>query len=207
MAALLMALAATPACEVRIEKLPEAIRAEMTGNSWKPECPASLDDLRLLHVPYVGFDDALHEGELVVHAQLAQDFADIFCELFVARFPIERMTRIDAYQGSDDASMADNNTSAFNCRFVQGTTTFSKHSWGAAVDINPRINPWVTKQGVFPPTGATFVDRSKVHKGLIVDKELVHAAFLKRGFTWGGSWSASKDYQHFEKRLKTDKHR
>src|SRR5262245_24225805 len=49
------------------------------------------------------------------------------------------------YRGSDDASMAADNTSAFNCRRAVGSATgsWSMHAYGLAVDVNPRENPYL----------------------------------------------------------------
>ena len=39
--------------------------------------------------------------------------------------------------------MRHDNTSAFNCRYVAGTTTWSQHAYGRAIDLNPVENPYV----------------------------------------------------------------
>jgi hypothetical protein len=177
--------------------------ALMKQYSWREGCPVPLTDLSYLEVSYWGFDGKVHLGELVVHQRVAVQLLEIFRELFAARFPIERMRLVDHYQGSDDKSMADNNTSAFNCRPVAGRTdVYSNHSFGLAIDINPLTNPYVTKKGkVSPPEGAKFKDRSIKAPGLIVADDACHKAFVSRGWTWGGAWKSSKDYQHFEVKL------
>jgi len=72
----------------------------------------------------------------------------------VRGFQIERITPIEEFNGDDDASMAANNTSAFNCRDVTGQPgKFSNHSWGRAIDINPLINPYVKGDKIYPPEG------------------------------------------------------
>ena len=55
--------------------------------------------------------------------------------------------------GDDDALMAADMTSAFNCRTVSGTTTWSTHAYGTAVDINPVENPYVRGDAVQPSAG------------------------------------------------------
>lgn len=85
--------------------------------SWRPGCPVSLDELRLLTVDHWGYDGAEHQGELVVHADHAEGVVSAFRALFAARFPIERMELVDAYGGDDHASTLANNTSGFNCRW------------------------------------------------------------------------------------------
>ncbi len=136
-------------------------------------------------------------GKLVVAAGLASQVVDIFRDLYDARFPIERMRLVDEYGGDDDQSMAANNTSAFNCRLVTGGSSYSEHSYGRAIDINPLVNPYVKGSIVLPLGGSPYVDRSLDAPGMIhaID-EVVHA-FASRGWIWGGTWSSLKDYQHF----------
>jgi hypothetical protein len=157
--------------------------------------------LAYLRVTYLGYDGKAHDdGELVVHQALAQEVLDIFAELFSLDYPIAKMRVVDAYGGDDDASMADNNTSAFNCRSVAGKPgTLSKHSLGRAIDVNPLVNPMIAKGQVSPPGGREFADRGKRVPGLLRAGDDSVRAFTRRGWTWGGAWRSLKDYQHFEK--------
>lgn len=125
--------------------LPPRVAAGMVrSGSWREGCPVPLRDLSYLVLTYRGFDNKSHAGELVVHRKLALPVVKAFAELFTMKFPLERMELIEAYNGSDDKSMAANNTSAFNCRDVAGKPgVFSKHSYGAAIDINPVQNPYL----------------------------------------------------------------
>jgi hypothetical protein len=178
-------------------RIDEATRARMT-DSWRPGCPVAIEDLRLLTLDHWGFDGRVHEGELVIHRHHATAVLGVFEELFEARFPIRRMELVDEYGADDDRSMAANNTSAFNCRAVTGGAAWSQHSYGWAIDINPVQNPFVTSSGtVLPPAGAKYVDRSQKTKGIIRAGGVVVKAFAAIGWGWGGSWSSTKDYQHF----------
>ena len=67
--------------------------------------------------------------------------------LYAEGFPIRRMVPVDAYGGSDYRSIEADNTSAFNCRYVDGTTRWSEHAYGRAIDVNPIENPYVTSAG------------------------------------------------------------
>jgi hypothetical protein len=165
--------------------------------SWRPGCPVPLDDLRLLTLTHWGFDGEVHRGELVVHAEEASAVTEAFRALFRARFPIKRMRLVDVYGGDDDRSMAANNTSAFNCRTVEGSSSWSEHAYGRALDINPIQNPFVQDGRVSPPAGARYLDRSHRAKGLIRADDAVVRAFAAIGWGWGGYWTLSKDYQHF----------
>jgi hypothetical protein len=174
------------------------VTAEELGESWHEGCPVGASELRTLEVSHWAEGGRVEEGRLIVGARFAEDLASVFGAIFAAGFPIERMEPVAEYGADDDASMAANNTSAFNCRFVAGTTTWSEHAYGRAVDLNPLVNPYVTKNGsVFPPGGAAYVDRDPGVAGLVVDGDPVVEAFAGIGWGWGGHWQGAKDYQHF----------
>ena len=166
-------------------------------------CPVPLTDLRYLRVSYVGFDSRSHSGELVVHRRYADAVVDVFRRLYRARWPIQRMRLVDRYRARDERSMAANNTSAYNCRHVAGSGAWSAHAYGAAIDVNPMQNPYLTESSIYPPAAARFaeIDRSAtarhVHAGVIHDGDIVVRSFARIGWEWGGHWSAYKDYQHF----------
>lgn len=144
-------------------------------------------------VPYWSFEGEERIGQLVIHKDLADDAKAIFGELRAMRFPIRKVVPIDAYGFDDEASMRENNTSAFNYRMIAGTDRLSNHAFGRAIDVNPLLNPYVRGELV-APAGAVY-DSSV--PGAIT--EAVAQAFLSRGWQWGGHWSDRKDWQHFEK--------
>ena len=177
-----------------------ATRERMTGVSWRPGCPVGLADLRLLRVRHWGFDGAVHRGRLVVHEDSARAMVGTMGRLFHLRFPIRRMRLVDAYGADDRRSMAADNTSAFNCRYVSGTSRWSEHAYGHAIDVNPIENPYVTDSGyVSPPAGAPFANRSRNAAGMIHGGDAVVKAFARRvGWEWLGEGRQSyRDYQHF----------
>jgi D-alanyl-D-alanine carboxypeptidase len=206
----LILLAATAAAAEpmtsRHEPLPDQVWAEMQGSSWHPNrgCPPR-EALALLTVPYRDFAGETRRGRLVFAKRVANQVASIFTEIFESqKFRIERMELVDKYRGDDDASMAANNTSAFNCRFVAGTKVLSAHALGIAIDINPEQNPWVDGADTAPPKGRAFDRPSKrqsAHRrgqpGIIMQGDVVVRAFKQQGWKWGGDWSSKKDYQHF----------
>ena len=165
--------------------------------SWRPGCPVALEDLRRIELTHWGFDGKPHDGELVVHAEHADDVVSAFEAIYRARFPIEQMRLVDEFGADDDRSMAANNTSAFNCRSVAGSQRWSEHAYGRAIDINPVQNPYVTRGDVQPPAGAAHTDRSSAAPGMITAGGPVTKAFAAIGWGWGGTWSSGKDYQHF----------
>ncbi|MDQ4090814.1 MAG: M15 family metallopeptidase [Actinomycetota bacterium] len=166
--------------------------------SWRPGCPVDPSDLRRLELSYWGFDDRHHTGALIVHASEAEKIISVFRRLYDRRFPIRRMEPIDAYGGSDDASIAADNTAGFNCRnaVASGPPQWSAHAFGRAIDVNPVENPYVLEGDVLPPAGREFLDRRNVRPGMAVRGGELVAAFAEVGWSWGGVW-ANPDYQHF----------
>jgi hypothetical protein len=181
--------------------IPDAVWAKMQGVSWHADLPCpTRDELRLLTVPFVDFKGRTRQGELIVAADVADDMLDIFAEIHASGFAIQSMRPVYEFRGDDRFSMAANNTSAFNCRVVSGSTRLSQHAYGKAIDINPVQNPFVTRSTTSPKAGVDFdeaAERAFATKGIIVDGDAVVRAFKARGWGWGGDWTSLKDYQHF----------
>lgn len=136
-----------------------------------------------------------------MHEDLAAEVVAIFEQLQNLRYPIEKMRTVDNYPGaSDELSMEDNNTSAFNCRDIPGTGRWSLHAFGRAIDINPRLNPFIDRTGAFQPrNSAPYLDRNRSDPGLLHGGDAVVRAFTDRGWRWGGYWRTPIDYQHFQR--------
>jgi len=174
-----------------------ALAQRMTPSSWRAGCPVPLTSLRHLRVSFMGFDGSERTGDLVVHVDQVERVAIAFELLWDANFRIERMQLVDDFGGDDAASMAANNTSAFNCRRVAGSSSWSQHSYGRAIDINPVQNPYVSGSTVSPPAGGAYLDRGHVRPGMIVADDAAVRSFAAVGWSWGGAWARTKDYQHF----------
>lgn len=188
------------------EPLSDELRDFITGVSYPAEGAEeiSYEDLRYVHVLHFDFNGESVEGELICNKAISQDLVEIFYELYKAEYQIEKMTLIDYYDGDDTASMADNNTSCFNYRTVDGTDRLSKHALGLAIDINPFYNPYVRypKDGgqlVTPEGSESYADRTQSFPYKIDSSDLCYRLFTEHGFNWGGNWNSCKDYQHFEK--------
>lgn len=185
-----------------VSELPDSVWENMQGKSYNEGCPVERKDLRYVHVMYVDFAGRSSEGELVVNKLIADDILDIFKQLYKAQYPIERIALIDEYDGDDEQSMSDNNTSAFNFRTIAGTDIVSEHGMGLAVDVNPFYNPQVkeTENGVevSPEDAISYADRSGDFLYKIDHEDLCYKLFTEHGFEWGGDWETGKDYQHFE---------
>jgi hypothetical protein len=190
--------AALPPYHAQVAALSAAQRRAMTPSVWHPGCPVPLSALRRVTLTYVGFDGRAHRGAIVVDAAVAAPVARAFGQLYAARFPIRRMVPIEAYRGSDFDSIEADNTSAFNCRNVAGSSSWSQHAYGLAIDVNPCDNPYVSAGGsIDNPPCRKYGDRSRHDPGMIHKGDATVRAFTAIGWGWGGSWSGAKDYQHF----------
>lgn len=192
------------------EPLSTHLRNYITGISYPTEealageTPAiTPDELSYVHILYYNFDSEVCAGELICNAQIAQDLVEIFYELYRNEYQLERVALIDEYDGDDIASMEDNNTSCFNYRVVEGTSSLSKHALGLAIDINPLYNPYITYRDgtmhVSPEAGEAYADRDASFPYKVDEEDLCYKLFTQHGFTWGGNWNSVKDYQHFQK--------
>jgi hypothetical protein len=191
-----------PKFESSISPIPAKTQKIMEKYTWRPGCPVPLRDLAEVKLSYWGFDQKVHQGILIVNKSLATEVVSIFKAAYYHQFPIERMETMVTFKGNDDAAMAVNNTSAFNCRAVTGKPgVFSQHSYGRAIDINTLINPYVKANLVLPPGGKKYVDRKKFFPGKITNGSFIYNEFIKRGWDWGGNWHNLQDYQHFEKKI------
>jgi hypothetical protein len=183
-----------------IGEISPALAKRMTGVSWRPGCPVPLRDLRLVRATHRGFDGRDHRGRLIVHRDVAAQILAVLRRLYVDGFPIRRMTPVDAYGGSDFRSIEADNTSAFNCRFVDGTRRWSEHAYGRAVDVNPIENPYVGSSGTSSHAASgSYLRRTPFRPGMAAEGRALVRAFDAAGWGWGGRWSGAKDYQHFSR--------
>lgn len=189
----------------RCTPIPDSIFRAMQGKSYKHDCTVPRSDLRYLTCLHRNAEGKTVVGEMVVNKSIATTVLKIFRQLYDAAYPIERMRLIDLWDADDERSMRDNNSSSFNFRFMTGSTThISKHGYGLAIDINTRYNPYYRrlsngKEIIQPKNGVPYIDRTRTFPYKIVKGDLLHHLFTQNGFTWGGSWTSCKDYQHFEK--------
>jgi peptidoglycan L-alanyl-D-glutamate endopeptidase CwlK len=155
-----------------------------------------LDSLCLIDVRYCGFDGRRHKGQLVIHRDLAEELQELFALMEQRRFPVAGVTPIVCFGWSDEASMAADNSSAFNYRLIAGTDRLSQHALGRAVDINPRSNPAIYPNGRIAPARAVW---QPVEDGTFTPDHPVVRAFREKGWRWGGDFTHIRDYHHFEK--------
>jgi hypothetical protein len=188
--------AAAPAPRFTADVSP--VRWDELRFSYRAGCPVGPAQLRTVRLSYWGFDGRHHVGKLVVNRSVTRDVVTVFRRLYAARFPIRRMVPVSRYRGSDDASMAADNTSAFNCRPAVGSAGgWSMHAYGLAIDVNPVENPYLVGGRVLPPAGRRYADRTRTRPGMAVEGGVLVEAFEAAGWRWGGRWAGSPDYQHF----------
>ena len=187
------------------EPISNSVFSRISGVSYPVDCTVALDELRYVGLLYVDFNGDTQKGEMICNKALAQDIVEIFYELYVSGYQIESIKLVDEFGGDDTTSMLANNTSCFNYRVVEGTTRLSNHAYGRAIDLNPFYNPYITynKDGttnISPEGSEAYADRTAEFPYKIDENDLAYKLFKEHGFTWGGNWNNSKDYQHFEKK-------
>ncbi len=185
-----------PVFRSSISTLSAKERAAMTPSVWRRGCPVNIGSLRMVRVSHWDFRGTVRTGRLVVHRDAATDVVAIMRDLYAARFPIRWMVPIERFGGSDFRSIEADNTSAFNCRYVDGTTRWSNHAYGRAIDINPIENPYVSRGRTSHKASAPYVTRTPRRRGMIVEGDAATRAIDAAGWGWGGRWSGVKDYQH-----------
>ena len=179
----------------------------MEGKSWHKECPVSLNDLRYIRLSYLDFQGRTKTGELVMHKEAAKEIVKIFKELYAAGYPVKSMRLVSDFGGNDWRSIEADNTSAFNCRRATGSSQWSKHAYGRAIDLNPIENPYISRSGHISHKESLRY-RRRVHgskirsaedKAVLLKNDRAVVIFKKYGWRWGGDWPGTKDYQHFYK--------
>jgi hypothetical protein len=182
----------------KAQPLPAAVRQRVSGSSWHEGCPAGLDDLRYVEMSHWGFDGRLRQGVMIVNKSAVAAVRTAFGKLFAKRFPIRRMHLVDQYGADDYTSIEADNTSSFNCRQATGSTRWSEHAYGRAIDVNPIENPYVYADGTTThPASRPYLDRSQSRPGMALEGRTLVNAFDAVGWGWGGRWTPAKDLQHF----------
>lgn len=188
------------------EPVSESLQKYMDSKSYTANGDITFDSLRHVVVKYIDFEGNTKSGELIVNINVADEVVEIFRELYAASYAIEKINLIDDYNGNDEASMEDNNTSCFNYRKIDGQETLSDHSYGLAIDINPLYNPYIrTNMGdrnVLPVNAVDFADRTSDFPHKITKEDTCYKIFSKYGWKWGGEWDSPVDYQHFYKEIR-----
>jgi len=92
-----------------------------------------------------------------------------------------------------NSSSTHNNCGGFDWRYVKDSNEISDHSFGAAIDINPILNPWVCENKLNSPN----YPYNPSKRGTLFANSDVVKIFKEEGWKWGGDWKNSKDWMHF----------
>lgn len=184
----------SPTYVASIRPIPDDVLAR---SSWTASCPVTVEELRYVTLTHHGFDGEVHTGEMIINSSVAEDVVDVFHRLFETGFPIEQM-RVTTLEEVDDPPTGDfNETGSFVCRAAVGSSNWSAHAYGLAVDINPFHNPYVKDDLVIPELASAYADRDNAKVGMIFPGDVVTQAFADIGWGWGGDWNTLKDWMHF----------
>lgn len=184
-----------------VASITDSFWARMTTASWHPGCPVGRSALRTLSINYWGFDGYRHRGTLVIAAWAAKDFVGAFSSLYAHSIPLRYIYPMDVFGwssvtngGNDYASMKADNTSAFNCRWVDGSPgVMSPHAWGTAVDLNTFENPYDSATGWTPTAAWAGIDINPY--AWRHNWETVVSIMRANGFSWT---YGTADPQHFD---------
>jgi hypothetical protein len=179
-----------PAWRTRVE------RATLAMLKWEPakKCPGRPRDMRRIWVSYIDFQGGYHDGSIIVHRSLVAATQRSFGTLFRWRFRIQGMEPMAVNMpGQTDVSVL---TTGYACRTVTGSGSWSEHSYGRAIDLNPLQNPMLMGKVFDPPAGKDWVDRGRYRIGMVHGAGAARA-FTANGFAWGGRWRTLKDWMHF----------
>ena len=168
----------------------------LARSTWEPGCPVTAGDLAWIRLTFRGFDGARHTGELLVHDDVADDVVAVFRRLWRADFPMEEMRVVRRDELDIPPTGDGNNTTAFVCRAAVGSSRFSEHAYGLAVDVNPFHNPYSKGSLVLPELASAYLDRTRQRPGMIHAGDAVIRAFASVGWGWGGEWNSLKDRHH-----------
>ena len=186
----------------------DSVYNRIYGQSYVDNDNIDLSDLRYLKMLHVNFDGDYQVGEMIVNELVVSDVLDIFETLCAEGYEIYSMYLIDDFwsgdpDDSDWYSIEANNTSCFCYRTATGSGNLSKHALGRAIDINPQQNPYVTYDSdgdahYSHDNASDYVYDRDDYDHMITTSDRAYELFINYGWTWGGSWSSPKDYQHFQ---------
>jgi len=158
-----------------------------------------IDIITLVNVDYRGFDNQIYHGQIIVHKDLVPSTIKIFKRILnETDFPITSIFPISMFNWHSSSKC--NNSATFDWRFVFNSDEISDHAFGAAIDINPLINPWKNEGSINDPRMREIsikanYDQNK--RGALHANSDVVKIFKEEGWKWGGDWKNSKDWPHF----------
>ncbi|WP_299052111.1 hypothetical protein [uncultured Nocardioides sp.] len=180
-------------------RIPDDVWNDMVGVSWRRGCPVGRAGLRLVRTNYWAFDGYRRRGQLVVNADVVGRVLGVVRDLYAEELPVRGMYRVDRFgysprfRGADPiASMAADNTSAFNCRGALGRPRDRAVSaTGRTIEMNPWENPSLTPNGWVPDDW--WVGNAHPRVAWRSTSHPVVRVFARHGFRWRyGSFTARR---------------
>jgi len=148
-----------------------------------------IEALVLVDVDYRGFNNEIYKGQVVIHKDLESSITEVFRRILSeTNFLMTSVSPLSMFNWNSSAK--NNNSGAFDPRLIANSDEISDHAFGAAIDINPLLNPWVQED-----SENSFYNPNK--KGTLEAYSKVVKIFEEEGWKWGGNWKNSKDWQHF----------
>ena len=191
--------AAMPRFQAHVAPISPAAWGRMQGVAWTSGCPVGMKDLASLQLTFWGFDGSRIRARWSCIASLPRKRwrSSANCSPPISR--LRGCSRTEAFDTGGYAQADD--TVGFYCRPDQGDPSkFGMHSFGYAIDLNPRLNPYFDrKQGWWPPRLPANTDRDREAPGLITTRSAAFTIFTRHGWLWGGLFRDEPDYMHFEK--------
>ncbi|MFD8472350.1 M15 family metallopeptidase [Streptomyces globisporus] len=188
-----------PSADPVVREVPLSQWERMTATGmWRKGCPATREGLRRVEINHHDFDGQIQRGVLVVASDTADSVVRIFTGLFEAEFPIRSMKPVEEFGGDNKASLAADNTAAYNCRRpnqINAPVTASPHANGRAVDINPVENPWIDLRCKCWFPRPEHKERTPA-AGKILENDAVWQLFADEGWVWQNI--KVPDYMHFD---------
>lgn len=158
-----------------------------------------IDNFALLNIKGKRFADGKdHFGQILVHKLAVHDTLKFFEILYKNDVPIGPIVPAQLFGGNDSIMVAANITSGANLRTVEGSLKnkdeISFHSYGIAIDVNPKLNRWQKNPQLDPLLDYGY-DPSVIGT-MVANSKVINEIEDQTGFRWGGYWK-HPDPQHF----------
>lgn len=178
--------------------IPDEIYDKIFGTTLFDNSPVKKDSLVYLTVPYYNFSGETAIGHMIVNKKAAEDVLDIFEELYKIQYPIEKMDIAEEFDSMQSAllnstelaSKGYNNTCALYYSIENGE--FSPHSFGLAIDVNPKINPSRDIYGApVPKNAGRYANNDNLteteQRAKITEESEIYKIFTAHGWIWDSS--------------------
>jgi len=156
-----------------------------------------IENISLVNVNYRGFNNEIYQGQIIIHKDLVSSIKKVFKRILLeTNFPMTSVFPISMFNWNSSSKY--NNSGAFDWRFVLNSDEISDHSFGAAIDINPVLNPWKNESTINDSRIRKSFCYDPNKRGTLYANSDVVKIFKEEGWKWGVvDWKNSKDWMHF----------